>query len=203
MAKLKDHLLWLIVSVGTGFCILAVYPLFLLRNMKFYLKAPSIFLYATLAFLVDRITKLLIMSSSGVLPQPVIKDLFTVTYVKNFGVAFGWFPEWRLPPIMMALVMILIISYYSFQLPVKERLTRWSLALLVGGALGNLYDRIVYGFVVDFFSFRYNGFDFPVFNLADVAIDLGVILLFIDIFLLSPDEPAEGTDERTSAPSTA
>ncbi|NLI78278.1 MAG: signal peptidase II [Candidatus Riflebacteria bacterium] len=204
MAKLKDHLLWLLMTIGSGVALLVLYPVFLAKNLKFYLRAPSIFLYATLTFTLDRITKLLVMSSSGVLPCPVIKDLFTLTYVRNYGVAFGWFPDWRLPPILMALVMIVIIGYYSFQLPLREKLTRWSLALLVGGALGNLYDRVAYGFVVDFFSFHFGAFDFPVFNVADVAIDVGVVLLFIDIFLLNPEEPAEDdSGDSQPAPSAA
>ncbi len=200
MAKLQDKLIWLLLTLASAIALFLVYPVFLLKNLKFYLRAPSILLYATLTFVLDRLTKMLVMSSTGALPQPIIKDFFTLTYVKNYGVAFGWFPDWRLPPILMALVMVLIIGYYSFQLPLRERMTRWSLALLVGGALGNLYDRVLYGFVVDFFAFHFWGFDFPVFNVADVAIDVGVVLLFVDIFILSPDEPAEDNGEGTPAP---
>jgi signal peptidase II len=100
----------------------------------------------------------------------------------------------------MAVVMIVIISYYSFQLPAKEKLTRWSLALLVGGAVGNLYDRLTFGYVIDFFLFHLGPIDFPVFNVADVAIDVGVFLLFLDIFLMGTDEE---TDEMTPAPTQA
>jgi signal peptidase II len=99
----------------------------------------------------------------------------------------------------MAVTMIIIIAYYSLKLPEEERLTRWSLALLVGGAIGNLYDRIVYGFVVDFFLFHFGSFDFPVFNVADVAIDFGVFMLFIDIFFLSPEDDEEEENNLTLA----
>ncbi len=133
----------------------------------------------------------MIVNNSHKLPIDVINNFFTITFVKNPGVAFGWFPDWRLPPILMALAMILIISYYSLKLPEEERITRWALALLVGGAVGNLYDRVVYGFVVDFFLFHFGSFDFPVFNIADVIIDLGVFMLFIDIFFLSEEDNEE------------
>lgn len=182
---------WLI----TGLYTLAVYPLFMLRNIGYHLRSPSVLLYATLFYVVDRVTKLIVVNNSHVLPVTVIDKFFTLTYVKNPGVAFGWFPDWRLPPILMALTMIIIIAYYSLKLPEEERLTRWALALLVGGAIGNLYDRIVYGFVVDFFLFHLGTFDFPVFNVADIAIDLGVFMLFIDIFFLSPDEDEETNSE--------
>ena len=102
----------------------------------------------------------------------------------------------------MALVMIIIITYYSLKLPEEERITRWALALLVGGAVGNLYDRVTYGFVVDFFLFHFGAFDFPVFNIADIIIDLGVFMLFIDIFFLSEDNEDE-EEEMLSDATTA
>lgn len=176
---------WTLVSM------LALYPAYLVKNIGYAIRAPSVLLYATLFFVLDRFTKYIVQASILSLPIPVVKNFFTLTFVKNPGVAFGWFPDWRLPPIMMALVMIGIIAYYTFQLPPSERLTRWSLALLVGGAMGNLYDRVLYGYVVDFFLFHIGSVDFPVFNVADIAIDVGVVLLFIDIFFFGSDEVTE------------
>ncbi|MBF0410096.1 MAG: signal peptidase II [Candidatus Riflebacteria bacterium] len=175
-------------SVTSIISMILHYPFYLYRNLRFYLIAPSILLYATIFFVLDRATKWAAQLYLIERPIVVIKDFFTLTFVKNPGVAFGLFPEWKLPPIIMAVAMIGIICYYSFQLPSSEKLTRWALALLVGGALGNLYDRLVYSYVVDFFLFHIGKYDFPVFNVADVAIDLGVFLLFIDIFFYSTDE---------------
>lgn len=180
---------------------LVTYPLYVCRNLGYHLRSPSVFLYAMLFFVLDRYTKLLVINNSHQLPVRVIEDFFSLTYVKNPGVAFGWFPDWRLPPILMALSMIIIIAYYSLKLPEEERLTRWSLALLVGGAIGNLYDRIVYGFVVDFFLFHFGSFDFPVFNVADIAIDLGVFMLFVDIFFLTADDDEESNNENLATTS--
>ena len=185
---MKKTLTWLSTLMKTTFYTIAVYPLFVLKNIGYHLRSPSVLVYASLFFIIDRITKLMIVNNSHKMPIPVIDNFFTITFVKNPGVAFGWFPDWRLPPILMALAMILIIGYYSLKLPEEERITRWALALLVGGAIGNLYDRVVYGFVVDFFLFHFGSFDFPVFNIADVIIDLGVFMLFIDIFFLSEDD---------------
>ncbi len=185
---MKKSLTWLATLMKTTFYTIAVYPLFVLKNIGYHLRSPSVLVYATLFFIIDRITKLMIVNNSHKMPIPVIDNFFTITFVKNPGVAFGWFPDWRLPPILMALAMIIIITYYSLKLPEEERITRWALALLVGGAIGNLYDRVVYGFVVDFFLFHFGSFDFPVFNIADVIIDLGVFMLFVDIFFLSEDE---------------
>ena len=185
---MKKALTWLSTLMKTVFYTVAVYPVYVLKNIGYHLRSPSVLLYASLFFILDRVTKLMIVNNSHKLPLPVIDNFFTITFVKNPGVAFGWFPDWRLPPILMALAMILIISYYSLKLPEEERITRWALALLVGGAVGNLYDRVIYGFVVDFFLFHFGSFDFPVFNIADIIIDVGVFMLFIDIFFLSEDE---------------
>ena len=185
---MKKVLTWLSTLMKTTFYTIAVYPLFVLKNIGYHLRSPSVLVYASFFFIIDRITKLMIVNNSHLMPITIIDKFFSITYVKNPGVAFGWFPDWRLPPILMALAMILIITYYSLKLPEEERITRWALALLVGGAIGNLYDRVVYGFVVDFFLFHFGSFDFPVFNIADVIIDLGVFMLFVDIFFLSDDD---------------
>ena len=188
---MKKALTWLSTFTKTIFYTIVVYPMFVLKNIGYHLRSPSVLLYAAIFFIVDRITKLMIVNNSHNLPVSVIEKFFTITFVKNPGVAFGWFPDWKLPPILMALVMIIIITYYSLKLPEEERITRWALALLVGGAVGNLYDRVTYGFVVDFFLFHFGTFDFPVFNIADIIIDLGVFMLFIDIFFLSEDNEEE------------
>ena len=196
---MKKALTWLSTLIKTTSYTIMVYPLFVLKNIGYHLRSPSVLLYAAFFFILDRITKLMIVNNSHNLPVSVIDKFFTITFVKNPGVAFGWFPDWKLPPILMALVMIIIITYYSLKLPEEERITRWALALLVGGAVGNLYDRVTYGFVVDFFLFHFGTFDFPVFNIADIIIDLGVFMLFIDIFFLSDDNEEEEEEMLSDA----
>lgn len=185
---MKNILTWFKAFLKTLVYTITHYPSFIIKNIWYHLKSPSVMLYTIIFFLADRITKILVVNNSHLLPQTVIDKVFTLTYVKNPGVAFGWFPDWRLPPILMALTMIIIITYYSLKLPEEERLTRWALALLVGGAIGNLYDRVMYGFVIDFFLFHFQSLDLPVFNIADITIDIGVFILFVDIFFLSPEE---------------
>ncbi|MBQ3643322.1 MAG: signal peptidase II [Candidatus Riflebacteria bacterium] len=198
---MKKALTWLSTLIKTTFYTIVVYPVFVLKNIGYHLRSPSVLLYAAVFYFLDRITKLMIVNNSHKLPISVIDNFFTITFVKNPGVAFGWFPDWKLPPILMALAMIIIITYYSLKLPEEERITRWALALLVGGAVGNLYDRVTYGFVVDFFLFHFGSFDFPVFNIADIIIDLGVFMLFIDIFFLSDD--SDGEEEMLSEATVA
>lgn len=199
MMKIYACLIWMKTLLVTGILLCIAYPAYIYRNIKAHLNGPSVLLYATIFFVCDRVSKMMVLSHTHNMPLVIIPNFFTLTYVKNPGVAFGWFPDWRFPPIVMAFIMIVIIAYYSFQLPPEEKLTRWSLALLVGGAIGNLFDRVNYGFVVDFFLFHFGRFDFPVFNIADIAIDLGVFLLFIDIFFLSGEESEEDKESALSS----
>ncbi|NLM17982.1 MAG: signal peptidase II [Candidatus Riflebacteria bacterium] len=194
MKTLKNAFIWAKDMLKAAFYTVAVYPIYLLKNIGYHFRSPSVLLYAVIFFIIDRVTKYLVVSNAHLLPKPVIDNFFTLRYVRNPGVAFGWFPEWKLPPIIMAISLVAIIVYYSLKVPEEDRMTRWALALLVGGALGNLYDRLVYGFVVDFLLFHFGSFDFPVFNFADMIIDLGVFILFIDIFFLSPELDEE--DEK-------
>ncbi|CEP69486.1 Peptidase A8, signal peptidase II [Moorella glycerini] len=104
---------------------------------------------------------------------PVINSVFHLTYVNNPGAAFGLL-AYKTPVFIgvTLLVAVIILVAYRF-LPPGRILLRLALALMLGGALGNLIDRLRFGYVVDFLDFRI----WPVFNLADMAIVSGVILL--------------------------
>jgi signal peptidase II len=117
------------------------------------------------------------------IPNPVL-PVFDLTLLYNRGAAFsfladagGW-QRW-----FFALVALLVSAALVVWMKRTARVHWWlgmGLGLLLGGALGNLYDRVVLGHVVDFISLHYNGYYFPAFNLADSAITLGAVLLIID-----------------------
>ncbi|MBR4328501.1 MAG: signal peptidase II, partial [Candidatus Riflebacteria bacterium] len=94
---MKKALTWLSTLIKTTFYTITVYPLFVLKNIGYHLRSPSVLLYAAVFFILDRITKLMIVNNSHNLPVSVIDKFFTITFVKNPGVAFGWFPDWKLP----------------------------------------------------------------------------------------------------------
>jgi signal peptidase II len=135
----------------------------------------------------DRWTKLLIQSRF-ILDESIsiIDGFFNITYVRNTGVAFGIFSSISSPAksILLssfaALAAVLVIAY-SLRSPLRNRLLHVALALILGGALGNLYDRLRYGYVVDFLEFYIRSFHWPSFNVADSAISIGVILLAVEI----------------------
>ena len=108
----------------------------------------------------------------------IIKNFFYITFAKNTGVAFS-FLEGKVPLIiiMTSIIIILILKYIKSTNPNKYESI--SYGLILGGAIGNLIDRIIYGYVIDFLDFNIFGYPYPIFNLADTAIVIGVIALII------------------------
>ncbi len=123
-----------------------------------------------------------------VLYQPVpITDWFNLTLAHNEGAAFslladagGW-QRWFFTTVAVIISAVLLI--WLWRLPNRSRLLPSALMLVLGGAIGNVIDRLRFGYVVDFIDVHYQGWHWPAFNIADSAIVLGVILLLIDGFL--------------------
>jgi signal peptidase II len=106
-------------------------------------------------------------------PIPALEAFFRFTHVPNTGTAFGLFPAGSLFFAAMAIVVALALIYYNYVLPAGHRVLRVALGMQLGGAIGNLLDRIRLGHVTDFFDFG----PWPVFNVADTAIVAGAALL--------------------------
>lgn len=134
-------------------------------------------LVAAIVIVVDHVSKLYVESwlplNHSWAPFPEIAHLFRFTHVTNTGAAFGLFPGGSLFFTVIATIVGVFIIYYNYQLPAGQRLLRIALGLQLGGALGNLIDRLRLGHVTDFLDFG----PWPVFNLADTSIVAGVILL--------------------------
>ncbi len=113
----------------------------------------------------------------------VIQDFFHITYVKNFGVAFGLFQGEIRKISIIAIIAILGIIYFMIkQLKPHEVVSRYAYSFILAGAIGNMIDRVSRGFVVDFVDFR--GIWIYVFNIADIWINIGVILLVLEAIIL-------------------
>jgi signal peptidase II len=135
---------------------------------------------AGVVVVLDRFSKIYIM---GVLDPgesvPIVRGILDLTHVRNPGAIFGLFGSLNSFLIPIGLLVILAILYYSFRIRPKDRLLDLALALELGGATGNLIDRLAYGRVIDFIDFKV----WPVFNVADSAITLG--LFFLGLYLFS------------------
>ena len=116
----------------------------------------------------------------------VIPGFFSLTRVHNTGAAFGLMNAVDIPfkTVMMALVQttaLVGLAIYAATLAPGQRLTRVGLSFVIGGALGNLIDRVVAGYVLDFFDFYWGGWHFWAFNIADASITIGVALMVLDL----------------------
>ena len=132
-----------------------------------------------LVFIIDQLVKHLVVSTMHLGQSlPVIKGIFHITYVLNPGAAFGMLEHQRWIFILVALAAVLLGAAFYKKLQQESLLMRSGAGLLLGGAVGNLADRIQSGLVVDFLDFRI----WPVFNIADIAICAGAGLLIYDIW---------------------
>lgn len=124
--------------------------------------------------------------------RPIIEGLLNLTYVRNRGAAFGILSEADLPYqstlfSVVSLLALAAIGLYALRLPSTDKLSQTALALVMGGALGNLIDRSLHGYVIDFMDFYWKNHHWPAFNVADSCISVGVCLLLLDI-LRTPAE---------------
>ncbi len=148
-------------------------------------------LVAGLVVVVDHFSKLFVESQLALnqswAPFPELAHLFRITHVSNTGAAFGFFPGGGLLFTIVAMMVAAIIVFYNFGLPSGHILLRLALGMQLGGALGNLVDRLRLGHVTDFLDFG----PWPVFNLADTSIVAGVVILGF-LMLTERREPLAG-----------
>lgn len=114
---------------------------------------------------------------------PVISNFFEITYLRNTGAAWSMFDaSWMRPIFLLISAGVTLVGFYYF---IKERdtLLLWGIGLILSGNLGNFYDRLTLGYVRDMLSFNIFGYDFPVFNVADSCLVVGVGVLFLYMFL--------------------
>jgi len=145
----------------------------------------------TLIIVFDQITKFIIKAyfepDAFYKSIPVIKDFFTIRYVKNQGAVWGIFsnPSHSIVPkliTVLSMVALVIVIYYFLKIHAKCAWELVSLSFIIGGAVGNIIDRIIQGYVVDFLDVYIKNFHWPTFNVADSFISIGVVILIISIW---------------------
>lgn len=133
--------------------------------------------------LIDQIIKLVIMGTMGIGSSiSVIPNFFSLTYVENNGAAWSIFSGNRILLISIPVIALILIYWYFLK---NKDIKIFELAIysvLIGGIIGNLLDRIKVGSVIDYLDFKIFGYNFPVFNFADICIVISVIILLIYSF---------------------
>jgi len=145
---------------------------------------------AVFVFLLDYATKKLIEINLKLYEQiEIIGDFFLLTSIRNRGAAFGILQGQRWFFVIVTLVVVTGIAWY-FQRTYRtgSRLLMIAMSMILGGAVGNFLDRALYGEVVDFLQFNFGSYTFPIFNLADSGICVGVALVILDSLLTMKQE---------------
>ena len=158
------------------------------QQIRSHIDILTSLITVAMVVLTDRVTKTFF---SKVLSEgetiPVIKDVFHFTLVNNTGMAFGLFKDHGIVFIITPIIAIALLIYNIYYYRENENLSRsyiFAFSLIMGGAIGNLIDRIHIGHVIDFLDFRV----WPVFNIADSAITIGAIIILIKCIPLSVKE---------------
>ena len=149
-------------------------------------KTPLLaaFLIASIIFLLDQFTKMQVVQNLYLGQRNELTVFFNLVHVRNYGAAFSFLSEaggwqrWFLT--FVSAVASMVIVYWIKKSDEKKYLETLSLIIILGGALGNFYDRLILGYVVDFLDFHWSGVHFPAFNIADTAITIGATLFIAD-----------------------
>ena len=153
---------------------------------------PGLFWYVTLALIgFDQVTKAIVVRSLSLYESvQVIPGLLDFTHVRNEGVAFGFLNAYNLPyktavTTGLAFVALAGIAWYARSITRGEWIARLGLSMILGGAVGNLIDRLILGSVVDFVDVYWDAWHFWAFNVADASITIGACLVFLDLLVVS------------------
>ena len=157
------------------------------------IKNRFFWIVAFICIVIDQITKYWVLQNFQLGESwPLWSGVFHLTYVRNTGAAFSLFSEdgsWLRWLSLLVSLALMAMAWFGPKLSLWEQL---GYGFILGGAIGNGIDRFVFGYVVDFFDFRL--IRFPVFNVADVCINVGIACLFISIFRKS--DPGETGEQR-------
>ncbi|HIC41053.1 MAG TPA: signal peptidase II [Piscirickettsiaceae bacterium] len=150
------------------------------------IKIKHYFIFTLLLVLLDQITKLLIFGYIKPNESIIINDFFSLSHVHNYGAAFSFLADqqgWQRYFLSgISVIASVAIILWMRRIDRTHLLKLIALSMILAGAIGNLIDRLVLGYVIDFIDLHYQTFYWPVFNVADILISLGVVLLiFADI----------------------
>lgn len=133
--------------------------------------------------LLDQLIKLIVMKNMTIAQEiKIIPKFFSIYYIENTGAAFSILGNKTILLIIISILCLILLKRYINSLKEVTLLKIISLGIMLGGIFGNLFDRILYNAVIDYLSFNIFSYSFPVFNLADIGITVGALLLIICLF---------------------
>ena len=140
------------------------------------------YLVACIFIIIDYVSKILVSTFIPLNKSvSLLGNFLKITYVKNTGTAFSMFSNYTYFIAFISAIVILLLLYYVYKKDKISSLEGLCYGLIIGGATGNLIDRIIRGYVIDYLDFNIIGYNFPIFNLADIAIVISAFLLIINM----------------------
>ena len=138
-------------------------------------------IYSMIFLIIDLIVKIIVVNFMKVYDTiKVIPNFFSIMYVRNTGAAFSILEDSRLFFIIITFIALICIYLFFIKDKILSKFQIFCYSMLIGGIIGNFVDRVIYGYVVDYLSFNIFGYNFPVFNLADMFIVVAIILLILN-----------------------
>lgn len=133
---------------------------------------------------IDQIVKILVISKLALQQSiTIINNFFNITYVRNTGAAWSILSGNVLLLIMISVLALVAIYYYLIKDKELNKIDIVSYSMLIGGIIGNLIDRIVHGYVIDYLDFKIFNYNFPIFNVADTLIVISIIIIGISLIV--------------------
>lgn len=159
------------------------------KNKMLLKNREQVYSVACVLLMFDQLIKLLVRSRMSLMEEiEVIPNFFSIYYIENSGGAFSLFSG---ATIVLIVLSVLVLAFIHYYVVTDEKMTKWrtfGLGIVIGGIVGNLIDRILYGVVIDYLSFDFFGYGFPVFNLADIGITVGFLILVVNILRRDSNE---------------
>ncbi len=150
-------------------------------------KTKNILIITIIAFAViaiDQLSKWLVTISVEYNESyEVIHNFFSITNTHNYGAAWSMFWEKQIPIVIISVIALIFILFLMFREKKLTALKNIYYGLLTGGIIGNLIDRLVLGYVIDFLDFTFFGYEYPIFNISDVFIIVSILLICIECFI--------------------
>ncbi len=165
-----------------------------MKNFTLGLRGRNLFwlLISAVIIVLDQWSKLAVADQFVLYESRPVTDFFNLVLVHNHGAAFSFLADaggWqRIFFSAVAIIVSMVLVVWLCRLSEKERVLAIALPLVIGGAIGNLIDRLAYGYVIDFLDFYVGSYHWPAFNVADIAVSTGAFLLFVDALFLQQSE---------------
>ena len=139
------------------------------------------FLLFVFLIIIDLISKKYVYELVDLYTFMPLTFFLEITHIHNFGVSFGLFSG-LISPWILILIGLLVVGFITYLMfNSKDLLEKWALFIIISGAISNIIDRIINGYVIDFIYIHYNTFSWPAFNFADIYITIGIIMIIINM----------------------